>query len=142
MKVILFQFINKNLQWQLIISRYFSPQTPKSSDVVDDEEESLNPFKSRKIPQKKEDISEHLSISSSSIYSMEENKPQNEEITKEIPTNKFHTQIPSTIQKAFCWNNYSNKTSKTKNEGCDSTNNGWISQNENNSINDNQKVKY
>jgi len=74
---------------------------------------------------------------------LEENKSQIEEIAEEIPTNKFHRQIPSTIQKAFCWNNYSNKTSKTKNEACDSINNGWISQNESDSINnDTPKVKY
>lgn len=76
---------------------------------------------------------------------MDGNQSENEELVVELPTDKL--QRPSTIPKAFCWNNYSNKTSKTNSEGCESTNDVWISQNEssnsiNNDDNDTQKVKY
>lgn len=97
-----------------IVSGYFSPQTPKINEVL--EEESINPFKSRKITiHKNKNTNEDLNTSLNSSNFNEGNIPQcleNEEVDTKILNKKLSNQI----QTAFSWKSYSNNRMVTNKE--------------------------
>lgn len=119
----------------------------KTDEIVkDDKEEWINPFKCRKVIalKKKEEDTNDLNVSLSSIHTIEEKKSQDEKIVEEINLNTFHKNIPSSIQKAFSWKNYSSNLTVIKSEKCNENKTDWISpniQNDSISLNDSEKVK-
>lgn len=119
----------------------------KTDEIVkDNKEEWINPFKCRKVIdlKKKEEDTNDLNVSLSSIHSTEESKSQDEEIVEEINSNTFHKNIPSSIQKAFSWKNHSSSLTVIKSEECNKNKTDRILpdiQNDSNSLNDSEKVK-
>ncbi|XP_060864479.1 exonuclease 1 [Metopolophium dirhodum] len=89
-----------------IVSGYFSPQTSKISKVL--EEESINPFKSRKITiDKHKDTNDNLNTSLNSSNINEGNIPQCLE-NEEVNTKTLIKKLPNQTQTAFSWKSYSN----------------------------------
>lgn len=98
-----------------MISSYFSsPQTSKISEVL--EEESLNPFKTRKITKhKNKDTNDDLNTSLNSDHINEGDILQcleNEEVSKKTLNKK----LPNLTQTAFNWKSYSNNRMVTNKE--------------------------
>lgn len=97
-----------------IVSGYFSPQTPKISEVL--EEKSINPFKSRKITiDKHKDTNENLNTSLNSSNINERNIPHCLE-NEEVNTKTLIKKLPNQTQTAFSWKSYSNNQMVTNNK--------------------------
>lgn len=84
------------------MSRYFSPKTRKSSDIV--EEKCINPFKCRKIIPKDEDINKDLNGTQNSSSFVEENNSQCHEAN--IDTDSLYEKTPDATRKVFNWTSY------------------------------------
>ncbi|XP_025193704.1 exonuclease 1 isoform X2 [Melanaphis sacchari] len=97
-----------------IVSGYFSPPTSNISEVV--EEESINPFKCRKITiYKNKNTNDNLNISLNSSNINENNLLQSLK-NKEVETKTFDKKLPSQMLSAFSWKSYSNSRVVTNKE--------------------------
>ncbi|XP_026814231.1 exonuclease 1 isoform X1 [Rhopalosiphum maidis] len=99
-----------------IVSGYFSPQVPKINDVF--EEESINPFKSRKIT-----IHENKNINDDKNIFLNTNNINEGNLlqlscleNEEVKTKTFNKKLPSQTLSAFSWKSYSNNRMVTNKE--------------------------
>lgn len=99
-----------------IVSGYFSSQTSKITDVL--EEESINPFKCRKITIcKNKNTNDDLNISMNSSNIKEENIPQLQCLeNEEVITKTLNKKLSIQMQTAFSWKSYSNNRMVTNKE--------------------------
>jgi len=125
------------------MSRYFSTQIPKTTEVFEKEEKSINPFKCRKvIIPKYEDVND--SLNSHSVVEESQSQCLEDETVTEFNRNTLHEKTSNTNQNAFNWKSYSDKITITTSEKCDEEKCQKIishnSQNDSISINNDKKV--